>query len=62
VSINSASLQNPILAAARRSQYPSFDWNIYPQMHEQLFDPNNRWGFSWSALSPPESNFRRGCC
>ncbi len=44
VDIHPPPLQNPILKSAQRSQYPSFDWSIYPQLHEQLFDPNNPLG------------------
>jgi len=34
-------LQNPVLSAALRGTYPKFDWNIFPNFRQELFDPNN---------------------
>lgn len=34
-------MQNPVLAAAERKSYPRFSWSIFPQLRQELFDPNN---------------------
>jgi hypothetical protein len=44
VSIESPPLDNPILETQRRSHYPRFDWDIFPQFRQQFFDPNNPLG------------------
>lgn len=44
VTIQAASLDNPILETQRRSHYPHFDWDLYPQFRQQFFDPNNPLG------------------
>jgi len=42
--IDAPSLYNPVLDAAERKSYPRFSWSIFPQMHQQFFDPNNPLG------------------
>ncbi|HVX57207.1 MAG TPA: YjbH domain-containing protein, partial [Candidatus Saccharimonadales bacterium] len=44
VTIQAAALDNPILETQRRSHYPHFDWDIFPQFRQQFFDPNNPLG------------------
>lgn len=35
------SMQNPVLAEAERHSYPRFSWDAYPQLRQELFDPDN---------------------
>src|SRR5262249_29928735 len=34
-------MNNPVLAAADGRLYPRFSWDIFPQLRQQLFDPND---------------------
>ena len=36
-----APMDNPVLAAVSRRIYPRFEWSIFPQLRQQLFDPQN---------------------
>jgi hypothetical protein len=40
-SITPPPLQNPVLAAADRGNYPRFSWSIFPQLRQELFDPDS---------------------
>jgi hypothetical protein len=37
-------ISNPSLQAAETDKYPNFDWGLFPQFHQALFDPNNPFG------------------
>jgi hypothetical protein len=37
-------MSNPLLSSAQRESYPRFSWSAYPQLRQQLFDPNNPFG------------------
>ena len=39
--VKPAPLQNPILAAAALQSYPRFSWSLFPQLRQELFDPDN---------------------
>ena len=41
VSLLTADMRNPVLAIADHRNFPRFDWDIYPQMRESLFDITN---------------------
>ncbi len=34
-------LDNPVLAAAANVSYPRFSWDFFPQLRQELFDPDN---------------------
>lgn len=34
-------MQNPVLSAAEKKSYPRFSWSVFPQLRQELFDPNN---------------------
>jgi hypothetical protein len=36
-----APMDNPLLVQAIKDTYPGFDWSIFPQFRQQLFDPVN---------------------
>lgn len=40
-----APMQNPVLHIAEH--YPQFDWSVWPQFRQQLFDPSNPLGFQF---------------
>ncbi len=42
-------MQNPVLAAAERNSYPRFSWDIFPQLRQELFDPNNPFAVELAA-------------
>jgi hypothetical protein len=44
-----APLQNPILAAETKNTYPKFSYSIFPQVRQQLFDPQNPLGIQLLA-------------
>jgi hypothetical protein len=44
VTTTAAPMQNPILTAGEASVFPRFNWAIYPQFRQQLFDPSNPLG------------------
>jgi hypothetical protein len=39
-----APMANPVLSMASRGTYPKFNWSIYPQFRQALFDPDNPFG------------------
>ena len=47
--IKDAPLQNPILAQAGAGTFPRFSWRLFPQIHQELFDPNNPFGIQFLA-------------
>jgi len=42
-------MQNPILSAANLGSYPRFSWSIFPQLRQELFDPDNPLAFQLAA-------------
>ncbi len=42
-------MQNPVLAAAERKSYPRFSWDVFPQLRQELFDPNNPFAIELAA-------------
>ncbi|HVV27167.1 MAG TPA: YjbH domain-containing protein [Rhizomicrobium sp.] len=36
-----APMHNPVLAAAAGKNYPRFNWSVFPQFRQELFDPDN---------------------
>ena len=41
VTMDAPPLSNPVLRQSERGSYPRFDWDIFPQVREELFDPDN---------------------
>ncbi|MES2294547.1 MAG: YjbH domain-containing protein [Pseudomonadota bacterium] len=44
-------LQNTVLTAAERHSYPRFSWSLYPQLRQELFDPNNPFAIQLTAAA-----------
>lgn len=44
VSIRPPAMDQPVLAAAVKDNYPRFSWGVYPQFRQALFDPNQPFG------------------
>ncbi len=42
-------MQNPVLAAAERNSYPRFSWDVFPQLRQELFDPDNPFAIQLAA-------------
>jgi hypothetical protein len=51
ISVVRPGLSQPVLAQANNANYPKFSWNIYPQMHQALFDPNQPLGVQFLATT-----------
>jgi Exopolysaccharide biosynthesis protein YbjH len=47
--ITRAPMQNPALAAAERKSYPRFSWSVFPQLRQELFDPDNPFAIQLAA-------------
>jgi hypothetical protein len=50
VSVVPPSMQQPVLAAAEKSAYPQFNWGLYPQFRQALFDPAQPFGVQFLAV------------
>jgi hypothetical protein len=55
LSITPPAMNQPVLAAAAKDIYPSFQWGLYPQLRPALFDPDQPFGVqllasAWTAL------------
>lgn len=55
-----APIRNPILADAQSKVYPGFDWGLFPQFRQQLFDPNNPFGVQFLAALSASLNLFPG--
>ena len=53
-------LQNPLLADASRTTYPRFSWGIYPQLRQQLFDPDSPFAIELAAMASSSIEVRPG--
>jgi len=51
VTIKAPPMQNPILAASARGSYPRFSWNLFPQLRQELFDPDNPFALQLTAAA-----------
>ena len=49
VSITPPAMNQPVLAAAAKDIYPAFQWGLYPQLRQALFDPNQPFGVQFLA-------------
>jgi hypothetical protein len=49
-------MQNPVLAQAERKSYPRFSWDIYPQLRQELFDPDNP--FAIQLMAAADASFQ----
>ncbi len=47
--ITPAPMQNPVLAAAEQNSYPRFSWSLFPQLRQELFDPENPFAVQLAA-------------
>ena len=45
------SMQNTALSEAARRTYPRFSWDIYPQLRQELFDPENPFAIDLAAAA-----------
>jgi hypothetical protein len=55
-----APMRNPVLAAASRSLYPRFDWSVFPQFRQQLFDPTNPFAVQFLGAGSVQVDLTRG--
>lgn len=46
-----APLQNPVLKESERNSYPRFSWSIFPQLRQELFDPDNPFAVQLAAAA-----------
>ena len=60
VTATPATLNNPILAAADRRNFPRFSWNAYPQFRQALFDPDNPFGVQFLMAVEAQVELWRG--
>ncbi len=44
-----APMRNPILAAAAPGLFPRFNWSVFPQFRQELFDPDNPFAVQFLA-------------
>ncbi len=43
-------LNQPVLAAAAKDNYPQFNWGLYPQFRQALFDPSQPFGVQFLGV------------
>jgi hypothetical protein len=55
-----APMQNPVLEAGMRRTYPIFSWQVFPQLRQELFDPNNPFGLQIVAGAAAAVELRPG--
>lgn len=60
ISLAPAPLNNPILSAADQHAFPRFDWSIFPQFRQQLFDPAAPFGVQFVAVMSGGVELARG--
>lgn len=53
-------MQNPALAESSRRGYPRFSWNIFPQLRQELFDPDNPLAINLTAAATGSVELRPG--
>jgi len=51
VDITPPAMNQPALAEAAHGNYPRFNWSIYPQFRQALFDPNQPFGVQFLAVA-----------
>jgi len=44
-------MNQPVLAAAESKTYPQFNWGLYPQFRQALFDPSQPFGVQFVAVA-----------
>ena len=44
-------MNQPVLAAAEGKSYPQFNWALYPQFRQALFDPSQPFGVQFLAVA-----------
>lgn len=60
MTISPPPLQNPVLAEADQTSYPKFSWNIFPQLRQELFDPENPFALQLTAGADASLQLRPG--
>lgn len=55
-----APMENPVLAAAERSTYPSFSWSVFPRVRQELFDPLQPFGVQFLGVAGLKVELLRG--
>lgn len=58
--IAGAPMQNPVLREAERCTYPRFSWDIYPQLRQELFDPDNPFAIDLALAADASVEIRPG--
>jgi hypothetical protein len=53
-------LQNSVLAEANRKSYPRFSWDVYPQLRQELFDPDDPFAIELAAVASGTVEVRPG--
>ena len=51
VRISLPAMNQPVLAAAEKSNYPQFSWALYPQFRQALFDPSQPFGVQFVGVA-----------
>ena len=53
-------MQNTALVEAARRTYPRFSWDLYPQLRQELFDPDNPFAIELAAAAAGSIELRPG--
>jgi len=58
--INPAPMQNPILERQTAHTYPRLSWSVFPQLRQELFDPDNPFAVQLTAAAAASVELVRG--